>query len=94
MYLLSLVLYVWAVRRRGCWNRPDETASLAEIVGIGLAFNCGVVGITIFTQPRYMIYSMGLFYCALTVLLYDAVAAGRKKGAKFGGRSVKVTGVK
>ncbi len=94
MYLLYLVLYVWAVRRRGCWNRPDETASLAEIVGIGLAFNCGVVGITIFTQPRYMIYSMGLFYCALTVLLYDAVAAGRKKGAKSGGRSVKVTGVK
>ena len=27
----------------------------------------------IFCQPRYMIYSMGLFYTALSVLVYDTL---------------------
>ncbi len=78
-YLLYIGLYVAGVRRRRCWNRPDETASFAELVFIGLGINCGVVGVTIFTQPRYMIYSMGLFYCALAVLLYDAAENLREK---------------
>lgn len=71
-YLLYIGLYIAGVHGRRCWNRPDETATFAEIVFLGLVINCGVVGFTIFTQPRYMIYSMGLFYCALAVMLYDA----------------------
>ncbi len=79
VYLLYTGLYIAGVRRRRCWNRPDETAAFAEIVLLGLALNCGVVGVTIFTQPRYMIYSMGLFYCALAVMLYDEAGNLREK---------------
>lgn len=79
VYLLYIGLYAAGVRRRRCWGRPDETATFAEIVLLGLGINCGVVGVTIFTQPRYMIYSMGLFYCALAVMLYDAAGSLREK---------------
>lgn len=72
VYLLYFGLYLWGMRNGKRWGTPDGTQTLAEIVFLGLAVNCGVVGLTIFTQPRYMIYSMGLFYCALSVMLHDA----------------------
>ena len=49
----------------------DRSLSLAFIVIVSIAVNSFVVGFTIFTQPRYMIYSMGLFYTAGCMLLYD-----------------------
>ena len=49
----------------------DRSLSLAFIVIVSIAVNSFVVGFTIFTQPRYMIYSMGLFYAAGCMLLYD-----------------------
>lgn len=45
----------------------------AFIVMIGIVVNSFVVGAIIFTQPRYMIYSMGLFYTAYAILFYDIV---------------------
>ena len=41
------------------------------IVLIAIAVNSLTVGLTIFTQPRYMLYSMGLFYAAGSMMLYD-----------------------
>lgn len=78
-YLLYIGLYIGKIYARRCWGEPDATLTLAEIVLGGVIINCGVVGITIFTQPRYMIYNMGLFYCVLEVLLYDMIRDRRKK---------------
>ncbi len=41
------------------------------IVMTSIVVNALVVGLFIFSQPRYMIYAMGLFYTAYAVLLYD-----------------------
>ncbi len=53
--------------------QKDKTAAFTEIVFGGIAVNAMVVGAMIFCQPRYMIYSMGLFYTALSVLVYDTL---------------------
>ncbi len=44
------------------------------IVMTGIAVNSVAVGVTIFTQPRYMLYNMGLFYTAGCMLLYDIIS--------------------
>ncbi|MCM1387871.1 MAG: hypothetical protein NC231_11115 [Bacillus sp. (in: Bacteria)] len=49
----------------------DRSLSFAFIVMVCIAVNSFVVGLTIFTQPRYMIYSMGAFYTAGCMMLYD-----------------------
>ncbi len=72
-YLLYLGLYLYYVRKKGCWREKDKTAAFTEIVFGGIAVNAMVVGAMIFCQPRYMIYSMGLFYTALSVLVYDTL---------------------
>lgn len=41
------------------------------IVMIAIIVNSLAVGLTIFTQPRYMLYNMGLFYTAVCMMLYD-----------------------
>lgn len=43
----------------------------AFIVMTGIVVNALAVGIVIFAQPRYMIYSMGLFYTAVCMMGYD-----------------------
>lgn len=72
-YIFYLGLYVYYVRRNGCWASRDKSTALAEVVLGGIIANSIVVGMTIFCQPRYMIYSMGLFYTALSVMVYDVV---------------------
>ncbi len=72
-YLLYLGLYLYYVRKKGCWREKDKTAAFTEIVFGGIAVNAMAVGAMIFCQPRYMIYSMGLFYTALSVLVYDTL---------------------
>ncbi len=51
----------------------ERSLAFAFIVMMGIVINSLVVGLIIFTQPRYMIYSMGLFYAAYAMLLYDVV---------------------
>ena len=56
----------------------------------GVIINSLVVGAMIFCQPRYMIYNMGLFYTALSVLMYDraeAVLSGRQMSDSRGKES-------
>lgn len=50
----------------------EYSLSFTFIVIVSIAINSLVVGLTIFTQPRYMIYSMGFFYTAGCMLLYDS----------------------
>lgn len=91
-YLLYLGLYAHRIfdthrifdAHRRCiwenksWAKPDRSAAMAEIVLGGIAVNSLVVGAMIFCQPRYMIYSMGLFYTALSMMIYDEVKNGWK----------------
>lgn len=72
-YVLYLLLYVRRVWKNKSWTKLDESTAMAEIVLGGVAVNCFVVGAMIFCQPRYMIYSMGLFYTALSMMIYDEV---------------------
>lgn len=52
----------------------DCSLCFTFIVLSGIVVNALVVGLIIFAQPRYMIYSMGLFYTAGCMLLYDMIA--------------------
>lgn len=61
-------------------NRIEQigrTLTFMFIVMIAIAVNSLTVGLTIFTQPRYMLYSMGLFYAAGCMMLYDVFLCGR-----------------
>ncbi|MDE7020132.1 MAG: hypothetical protein K2P23_04400 [Lachnospiraceae bacterium] len=49
----------------------ERSLTFMFIVLIAIAVNSLAVGLTIFTQPRYMLYSMGLFYAAGSMMLYD-----------------------
>lgn len=52
----------------------ERSLLFAFIVMTGIAVNSIAVGLTIFTQPRYMLYNMGLFYTAGCMLLYDIIS--------------------
>ncbi len=77
VYVLYLVLYLVLLLTGKKWQRPDRILTFAEIVLGGILINSLVVGVMIFCQPRYMIYSMGLFYSALLVMGYELVSIGR-----------------
>ncbi|MCM1156387.1 MAG: hypothetical protein NC314_05580 [Roseburia sp.] len=51
----------------------EKSLAFAFIMIIAIVVNSLVVGAIIFTQPRYMIYNMGLFYTAYAMLLYDII---------------------
>ncbi len=70
-YLLYIGLYIYGAWKKKRWLGRDRSMAMAEIVLGGIAVNAVVVGAMIFCQPRYMIYSMGLFYTALSMLVYD-----------------------
>lgn len=55
----------------------EHTMTFVLIVMTGIVINSMVVGLLIFTQPRYMLYGMGLFYTAGCMLLYDVVHCHR-----------------
>lgn len=60
IYLLFLTVFIVCLLRR-----KDRAARICFIVFAGLAINCVITGSMIFPQPRYMCYSMGLFYLTL-----------------------------
>lgn len=68
------------LRKEGIMRDEIQSSlSFAFIVMLEITINSLVVGVTIFTQPRYMIYSMGLFYTAGCMLLYDVWQYARMK---------------
>lgn len=71
-------------RRIGLNVQSEEVGKYRELIGqidcslcfmfiviTGIIVNAVVVGMVIFAQPRYMIYGMGLFYTAGSMLGYD-----------------------
>ncbi|MGN0331353.1 MAG: hypothetical protein ACI4D5_08925 [Kineothrix sp.] len=75
-YGLYLSLYIFLSRKKK--GQRDRVLAFAEVVMGGIIINTLVVGAMIFCQPRYMIYSMGLFYGALSLLVYDCIISVRK----------------
>ena len=49
----------------------ETSLTFTFVTMVGIAINALVVGLMIFSQPRYMIYGMGLFYTAGSMMLYD-----------------------
>lgn len=52
----------------------ERSLTFMFIVIVAIAVNSLTVGLTIFTQPRYMLYTMGLFYTAACMMLYDVLS--------------------
>lgn len=67
VYIITAVM-AWYLARRGS---GAESLCFVFIVMTGIVVNALTVGIVIFAQPRYMIYSMGLFYTAVCMMGYD-----------------------
>lgn len=63
-YIITGVM-AWYLARCGS---GAESLCFAFIVMTGIVVNALTVGIVIFAQPRYMIYSMGLFYTAVCMM--------------------------
>ena len=87
LYGLYFLFYLW-IRKK----KEREIALFAEVVFLAIAFNVGMVGAVIFPQPRYMIYSMGLFYTAGMLMvggiLDKGSAAGGDRKASGAGRGI------
>lgn len=89
LYGLYFLFYLW-IRKK----KERETALFAEVVFLAIAFNVGMVGAVIFPQPRYMIYSMGLFYTAGMLMVVNilekgsGVAGGESRKARGAGRGI------
>ena len=89
LYGLYFLFYLW-IRKK----KEREIALFAEVVFFAIAFNVGMVGAVIFPQPRYMIYSMGLFYTAGMLMVVNilekgsGVAGGESRKARGAGRGI------
>ena len=88
LYGLYFLFYLW-IRKK----KEGEIALFAEVVFLAIAFNVGMVGAVIFPQPRYMIYSMGLFYTAgmlmvVNILEKGSGVAGGSRKARGAGRGI------
>lgn len=67
-----------AQRDRELIKQIDCSLCFMFIVVIGIIVNALVVGLVIFAQPRYMIYGMGLFYTAGSMMGYDIINCRKK----------------
>ena len=84
LYGLYFLFYLW-IRKK----KEREIALFAEVVFLAITFNVGMVGAVIFPQPRYMIYSMGLFYTAGMLMVVNILEKG---SGVAGGESRKARG--
>lgn len=63
--------YRSAERYEELLRQIDTSLCFAFITMAGIVINAVVVGLIIFAQPRYMIYGMGLFYTACSMIARD-----------------------
>lgn len=102
-YLAVGAAVCWLIWQRRKLNRPGEQTSdtcraltkqidgtlyFTLIVMAGIVVNALVVGLIIFAQPRYMLYGMGLFYTACSMIVYD-LAVCWKTGRSVNAHSVR-----
>ena len=64
IYICFLGMYAYFVKKK-----KTQITVLAEVSFGGILINSLVVGALIFPQPRYMIYSMSLFYICFFIML-------------------------
>lgn len=76
LYIASLIGVI-RLTRKVPNSQIEESLTLSRkmlimgfVVMAGLAINCVVTGSMIFPQPRYMCYSMGLFYLSFVSMLF------------------------
>jgi hypothetical protein len=69
--------------RMGVLRKKEDILLMAFIVIVGVFINSVVTGSMIFPQPRYMCYSMGLFYLLMSLVYsYDEnVFVGLREGS-------------
>jgi len=65
IYFLFILLYICMIK-----NKMANQKLFAEISFLGIVINSLVVAALIFPQPRYMIYSMGMFYASLIMMMF------------------------
>ncbi len=66
IYILAFILLAVRLAAKGPNKVWEKTLIMCFVVMAGLSINCVITGSMIFPQPRYMCYSMGLFYLTLT----------------------------
>ncbi|WP_074889074.1 hypothetical protein [Butyrivibrio proteoclasticus] len=64
--LIIYILYLTLMFRIGVLRKKEDILLMAFIVITGVFINSMVTGSMIFPQPRYMCYSMGLFYLLIS----------------------------
>ena len=64
--LAIYILYLTLMFRMGVLRKKEDILLMAFIVIVGVFINSVVTGSMIFPQPRYMCYSMGLFYLLMS----------------------------
>ena len=64
--LVIYILYLTLMFRMGVLRKKEDILLMAFIVIAGVFINSVVTGSMIFPQPRYMCYSMGLFYLLMS----------------------------
>ncbi len=64
--LVIYILYLTLMFRMGVLRKKEDILLMAFIVIVGVFINSVVTGSMIFPQPRYMCYSMGLFYLLMS----------------------------
>lgn len=74
LYAALLALLVWCIR-----NRRERPAIFAVLALAAIAANVALIALTIFSQARYTIYNMPIFYAALYLLLREVLPAVRKQ---------------
>ncbi len=60
-----------AQKYRDLAEQIDTSLCFTFVTMAGILINAVVVGLIIFAQPRYMIYGMGLFYTACSMIAWD-----------------------
>ncbi|MDE6204464.1 MAG: hypothetical protein K2G19_13435, partial [Lachnospiraceae bacterium] len=53
------------------WHKNYKTALFASLTLLSIVLNVGVVSLVIFSQTRYTIYNMPLFYISLLIMLHE-----------------------
>ena len=76
------LLYMSLIIRNIVKKKNKEITCMALVVAVSVIINVGAVGVTIFTQVRYMIYNMPLIYAAMYLLLWSYFVEKRSKDIK------------
>ena len=71
VYVIYFVLFIAVLTAKKVRSSSRDGALLAAEITMGLILiNIAIVGVTIFSQPRYMTYGMGNLYAAILIMFF------------------------